>query len=195
MPATRFALCNISTRYGTKLRQLGAQESEVSESLRKGSRQSFENYKLIAQRLQQELENVDKNDIPDYYMLQRIEANSSRISSILQRHNDDNNYTTDEISQKLKEMEGSLALEREEYMAIQKYWELGTEVVVMQTVIQLDGDVYTRVLEKYAQEEYAYIHNIHNLAVNTSYRYWKSIIQIIAEFLSSVFSHLMPKKP
>lgn len=199
MPAVRFALCDLSTRYAVTLRRFGAEESKISKYIGTGSRKSFTAYASIAEKLKLQMERVEQSEVPDYYMLQRIEQKSNRIVCILDRLQDENDHTRTELSNRLNNHRvedplSDLKLDREQYMALQKYWEIGTEQIVMQTVVQLDGDVFTRIQEKYASSDYAALHQLHNNAVNTSYQYWKSLIQIVAQFLNTVFSTLMPKR-
>lgn len=194
MPALRFALCDISARYGMKLCQLGADNEELDQYIKQGGLRSFDKYQQVAKRMQTALQEIEEDEISEYYMLQRIRSNSNRLKTFLERAPDKNEFSKVELYEAMKTTMTDFKLAREDYMMIQKYWELGTEQIMMQTIVQLDGDVYTRILSEYATDEFVSLHNIHHSGVNLSYRYWQSIIKIVSDFLTTVFVHLLPNK-
>lgn len=69
---------------------------------------------------------------------------------------------------------------------IRKIWELGTDEIAMQTVIQLDGDVVTRVQPKYAALNQEAIFKIHNQGVSTSISFWKELVEVLGAFLEAI---------
>lgn len=70
-----------------------------------------------------------------------------------------------------------LPLTPKERGAIRKMWELGTDNVVMQTVISIDGDVLNRIERGYASEQHQLLHRLHGEAVETSISTWRFLIQ------------------
>ncbi|MFQ5632404.1 MAG: hypothetical protein ACE5I1_26845, partial [bacterium] len=62
------------------------------------------------------------------------------------------------------------------------------------TVIQLDGDVITRVQERYATEEHATVHKLHNVGVSTSLAFWKTLVDIVESFITGLVKLIFPKK-
>ena len=55
----------------------------------------------------------------------------------------------------------------------------------LQTVVQLDGDVTTRVQPQYAGEQSVIVHQS---AVNLSYQHWKSLIQLVGDMFNTILS-------
>jgi hypothetical protein len=194
MPALRFALCDISARYGMRLCQLGADSGELDKYIKEGGFRSFDKYQQVAKRMQIELQEIEADEVREFYMLQRIRSNSNRIKTFLEDAPDKNEYTKVQLYESMKGEMTDFQPARGDYMMIHKYWELGTEQIMMQTVVQLDGDVYTRILDEYATEEFKSLHEIHHSGVNLSYRYWQNIIKIVSEFLTTVFAHMLPSK-
>lgn len=78
-----------------------------------------------------------------------------------------------------------------ELVQIRKAWDLGTEVILMQTVIQLDGDVVQRFEPGVDQASRATLHTLHAGAVDLSFRYWTSLIKVVAGFAGSAISGLV----
>ncbi|GBC60458.1 hypothetical protein DENIS_1411 [Desulfonema ishimotonii] len=95
----------------------------------------------------------------------------------------DNPYTHEEIEQQQPPM----PLEPGELVLIRKIWEMGLEQIAMQTIIQLDGDVVTRIQPRYANEESAIIHRIHNQSVSMSIDIWGQLISVVKDFFQTLF--------
>lgn len=71
---------------------------------------------------------------------------------------------------------------------IRKMWEVGTERVVMQSVIQLDGDVVTRVQDDRAGTDAATLHALHQQAVATSIETWQMLVQTLGALIGGLRS-------
>lgn len=71
----------------------------------------------------------------------------------------------------------------DELVVIRKAWELGVEEIVMQTVIQLDGDVVTRIQPHLADENHRMLHAIHNQNVSVAVQFWNQLIGIVVDSL------------
>jgi hypothetical protein len=78
-----------------------------------------------------------------------------------------------------------LRLEPDDFTLVRKIWEVGVEKVVMQTVIQLDGDVITRISRRYAAPDLGHLFEIHQKSVEMSVRFWGLIANTVAVFLGS----------
>lgn len=65
---------------------------------------------------------------------------------------------------------------------VRKIWELGTEQIVAQTCIQVDGDVFTRIspalLEQHNEVVRGLIMDAHRRSIGTSLNYWKLLIEV-----------------
>ena len=66
---------------------------------------------------------------------------------------------------------------------LRKIWEIGTEEVVMQTVIHLDGDVVMRLQPEFASESGRELLQIHNATVQVAVSFWKVVIDMIGSTL------------
>jgi hypothetical protein len=73
-------------------------------------------------------------------------------------------------------------LDLRQLMVIQKANDMGTESVVMQTIIGMDGDVTTRISQAFANNPLPFITDIHHNAITTSVEFWKTLVNIVVEF-------------
>lgn len=64
-------------------------------------------------------------------------------------------------------------------LVLRKAWEIGTEAVVMQTVVYLDGDVITRIRPGYVKPEKRAMLDIHQKAVDTSISFWRTLVDVV----------------
>ena len=81
-----------------------------------------------------------------------------------------------------------------ELVIIRKAWELGVEEIAMQTIIQLDGDVVTRIQPKYAQEGNNILYKIHNQGIGVSVSFWKELVGIVKDLAMAFVSKKKPTK-
>ena len=77
-------------------------------------------------------------------------------------------------------------LDQDDAIKLRKIWEMGVEVVAMQTVVQLDGDTITRVQKDYAVEEKRYVAELHAQAIQTAIGSWRFLAQTIGSFITSL---------
>ncbi|MFF5295908.1 hypothetical protein [Paractinoplanes globisporus] len=89
------------------------------------------------------------------------------------------------IHRNCEQIEGVLARGRpytaEDIVLVRKIWEIGVGVIVMQTVIQLDGDVVTRVCPGGAAWELP-LHELHRASVRAAVGYWNVLFGLFAHF-------------
>lgn len=71
---------------------------------------------------------------------------------------------------------------------IRKIWETGTEKAVLQSVIQMDGDVITRVHPTKVHEQE--LHALHTQATKTAIKTWMDMFKLITELVSDTFNKL-----
>lgn len=130
----------------------------------------------------------------DALMLERIVGGCSRLKFIvqgLQRRGKNSEAWAKLIPKTRNELlvsdlhgEGvPLETLRPEHQAtVRKIWELGTEQIVMQTSIQVDGDVFTRIspvlLEQHSEVVRGLIMTAHRESIDTSLRYWKLLVDV-----------------
>jgi len=78
-----------------------------------------------------------------------------------------------------------LPLTSSDIVTLRKVWEIGVETVAMQTVVQLDGDVITRIQRGQEVASNKPLHDLHQEAVGNALRHWQFLAQTLAQFLSS----------
>ena len=83
-----------------------------------------------------------------------------------------------------------LSLERKDHLTVRKLWELGLETIAIQTIIELDGDVTTRIQPQYSTDDNATLHKLHHSSVDLSYNYWLSLIKLIGEVFNTVLKNV-----
>lgn len=68
----------------------------------------------------------------------------------------------------------------EEIVVVRKAWELGLDEIVMQTTIQIDGDIMTRIRRGLNNEpDGPTIMKLHDKAVSTSTGFWSKLVDIL----------------
>ena len=88
--------------------------------------------------------------------------------------------------------EEPLPMNPDQLALLRKIWEVGTTEIAMQTVVQLDGDVVTRILRKYADEDYTILHKLHDEGVSTAIGFWKDLVGLVKDFFESISGLLKP---
>lgn len=78
----------------------------------------------------------------------------------------------------------------EDQSLVRKIWELGTDSVVAQTCVQIDGDVITRISEQLIQEHALAVQRLvldcHHMSINTGLTHWRSLVQVAIELINNV---------
>lgn len=190
MPEPRHALLDIAKTFDSKLKSLGAEQLKDHNDL--GGYAAFDQLRTRANQKISELETkrggLTSEQDADLLMLYRIKDKSDQIKGMfnsLKRRkvaNWDNAYT----HQQIEEERPPFPLTPDELVLLRKVWELGTEEIALQTIIQLDGDVVTRIQPKYITSNCESVHKIHNQGVSTSMAFWKELIGIVTDFFSAI---------
>jgi len=191
MPSPRHALIDIAKKYQVKMAALGL---PLDSDIKLGGFDSFHKIRETARGAIKGLEataktrELSEEGEADFIMLQRIKGMSDQIKSIfnaLEKKRDKeckNDFGREDIEDGLK----PLRLNSDELVKIRKIWEMGVEEIAIQTVIQMDGDVITRVQPKHARAKNNELYGFHNLGVNTCISFWKELIGIVKDFLASL---------
>lgn len=74
---------------------------------------------------------------------------------------------------------------------IRKAWEIGTEIILMQTVIQIDGDVVNRFQTGMDSADRAPLHMLHAGAVDISLKYWRWTIDAVGKLAGKTVATLL----
>lgn len=127
-------------------------------------------------------------------VIDRIRRNCGRIervfASLKQRgyRAEVGKMTRDDLKDSAKL--ASMKLLPNEITIVRKVWEVGVERVLMQSVIQIDGDVFTRIRQGRETDEDKRLHELHGAAVNTSLAHWQFLVKALTNFLSSTIASL-----
>ena len=147
----------------------------------------------------------------DMMMLQRIETISGDIRRILVMDAVDPvkndpvksaqfNFDEKETIEKFRTMtsrdadEYELNLDLRQLLVIKKATDIGTEKVVLQTVIGIDGDVTTRISKAFAEQPVAFINEMHRDAIGISVEFWKSLINVVVNLGTHIIDLVNPKR-
>ena len=119
---------------------------------------------------------------PERAIFHRIRRNCDQLKEIasrlgtIERTTGEDKFTTSELIQ------------------IRKAWDIGTELVLMQTVIQIDGDVVNRFQTGMDDPSKAQLQALHAGAVDLSFKYWRWMIDTLAALAGSAVSGLLGKR-
>lgn len=145
----------------------------------------------------------------DIMMLKRIETISNDIRSILKMVDTVKGFPVDGKDTYLFDLEVTISnfrtmrsedadkleldLDLRQLMVIKKANDIGTEKVILQTVIGMDGDVTTRISKAFANQPITFINDMHHEAIGISVDFWKSLITVVVE-LGKNFIGMFTKK-
>lgn len=189
MPHLLHTLMDIARDFDAKLTQLGAKRDENHDDFGR-----FTSFHQLRERAKLRISDLEKSGRltaeleADLLMLNRIKDKSDQIKGVfnsLKRrgYKDwDRAYTREQI----EEEHPMPPLTHSELVLIRKIWELGTEEIAMQTIIQLDGDVVTRVQPKYLSSNYETIFKVHNEGVSICVSFWKELVGVVKDFFESI---------
>lgn len=77
---------------------------------------------------------------------------------------------------------------------IRKIWEIGTEQVVLQTVIHADGDITSRISERLLQKPNPVLFQIHHESVQGAVGFWTNMVETIGKMAANFFQNKVLKK-
>jgi len=146
----------------------------------------------------------------DIMMLKRIETISNDVRRILIMDGVDPvkddpvkkvtfNFDEKESIEKFRIMTSreadtyELNLDLRQLLVIKKANDIGTEKVVIQTVIGMDGDVTTRISKAFADQPVPFINAIHQDAIGISVEFWKTLINVVVKLGTHIIGLLNPK--
>ncbi len=183
MPELNIALADIGRKYNIKLTTLGC-PLKPEKGTEWGSHGSFG---LLLETSEREIEKLKKiarareglgkEQEGDLWMLYRIKTMSQAILNIFEQK-ENGEWAVQPTPAKL--------------VLIRKAWELGVEEIALKTVVQLDGDVITRVRTSYTTKEHTTLHKLHNMGVSTSLEFWKTLVDIVGSSLKSLIHMFNP---
>ncbi len=138
-------------------------ESDLSQKNKK-FKDTYVKIKAVAKSM---IERSPDDETIEMQCLRIIDA-SGKIAKIMDELNGGSEFTSDHI------------------VKIRKIWELGLDVVIMQTGVQLDGDVFVRIHPKYATPEYQTLFKIHHDSVDIAVSFWQELVGIVIDFFQKI---------
>jgi hypothetical protein len=81
-------------------------------------------------------------------------------------------------------------LDAEDAIRVRKIWEVGVERIVAQTVIQIDGDVITRIQEGLSDQQVQSLMQVQRSGIDTGVRYWSTLLDIAERLIDGLASKL-----
>lgn len=82
-----------------------------------------------------------------------------------------------------------------DYLRLRKVWEIGTEEIIAQTVIQLDGDVVTRITPALMRADGKPLLEVHRQAVEASVGYWSGMVTTLATLVERAMGVVFRRRP
>jgi hypothetical protein len=120
-------------------------------------------------------------------ILKRIYRNCDQLKGILAKKK----LPAAGITRDTPDAGSALSLSPHEVIAVRKIWEVGTEVVLMQTVASLDGDVVTRVQQARVGAANKPLHDLHRESVTAALAHWQFLVQTVTQFVASNASRFL----
>ncbi|MBL4708735.1 MAG: hypothetical protein JKY48_09900 [Flavobacteriales bacterium] len=87
-----------------------------------------------------------------------------------------------------------LKLDLREIMMIKKAWDIGVEEIMLQTIVGIDGDVTTRILERFAKDPDKTVLDLHNEGLKTSINFWYRMVDTVTTIVGSAIGTLLSGK-
>lgn len=127
----------------------------------------------------------------DAVVVERIYRNAAQLGTIIRGivRDDPDGEVWRATRSRLYALDGEIqatVLPPQARTIIRKMWDLGTERVVMQSVIELDGDVITRIQGDRSGSEDAVLHALHHEGVRVAIETWQRLVQTIGALVQGL---------
>jgi hypothetical protein len=99
----------------------------------------------------------------------------------------DNAYTREEVDSHQR----PFPLTLDEMMLIRKLWELGLEEIAMQTVIQADGDIITRLHPTSMAASAQSLRDMHRESMQVSVAFWRELVGMVEALVGLLARRLL----
>lgn len=190
MPNSAHALIDIAIDYSVALCRLGGSpgvgDSKASYQVFHDIREGASARARVLQGLSQD-KAVAKTQLPkalsdreaaDVLLLCRIRDTCDLLKDIFLKSplGKATEFTRDSANDFQPEQ---LPLTDRQRMVLRKAWEIGTEEVVLQTSVTLDGDVISRIRPDFATPERRGFLEAHQRGVDTSIAFWKALVGVV----------------
>lgn len=212
MADPRLALHEIGEVYGNTLATIAQHHDVTSDGLahvrqgsHPGSRDTFDAQRTTAEQLSERL--TDTLTVHEAAKLDRIRSSCEELSQLFDRigrhpscqgaENEKhrcNAYTKTELlgvdSGESTGNPEALPLSPSDRLALQRIWSLGMDPIAIRTVVQMDGDIVTRIRPEWAEGSHAALHALHLDGIRTAIDTWQDLLRAVAEFAGELVSGL-----
>jgi hypothetical protein len=185
MPPPERALLELAEHYDCKLAEHGS--PRIAAPGVTGGPAEFERLRVRAAALvhawgtDPALPDETRAELMLLYRIRDTSAQLTRIfESAARRGNPIGDHTADDIA------DHPVELTADEIVVLHKAWDLDLEQIALQTVIHLDGDVMHRVSPRCTNGSAASLLSAHDAALRTSITYWKTLVEIVGDFLGGI---------
>lgn len=117
----------------------------------------------------------------------RAEIEASCQQPGIQNSDSDSLKWNNDISRMAMAQVEDLTLTPPQVSMLRKMWEIGTERIILQTIVQVDGDITTRLSERFAREFNQTLFDVHNHSVKAAVGFWGGLITALGEMIGSLF--------
>jgi hypothetical protein len=162
------------------------QDIKMLERIRDQSSNIVNLFKDLRQSVEDKIEKSEKDfhDVPGTIKGEVSQADSKEPgegrSGPAEPHTDSQGWNNDITREQMNKVD-DLDLTAEQVTLIRKAWEIGTERIELQTVIQIDGDVTTRLPKRFLRNPNDMLLRIHNDSVETSTRFWSNLVKTLVD--------------
>jgi hypothetical protein len=184
MPPPERALLELAEHYDCKLAEHGSRR--IPGTGVTGGPAEFERLRARADDLihawsaDPALSDDHRGELMLLYRIRDTSAQLTRIfESAARRGNPVGDYTAADMA------DHPIELTADEIVVLHKAWDLDLEQIALQTVIHLDGDVMHRVSPRCINGA-ATLLSAHDAALRTSISYWKTLVEIVGDFLGGI---------
>ncbi len=123
-------------------------------------------------------------------ILVRIRNNCDTLKAILKSAQPDvaEGPTRTQVADEPAKLDTWVSVDRDDYVTIQKIWDVGTEQVMIQTAISVSGDVNTRIRRSLTPAEQASLLEVHKVAVTVSVTCWQNLVATAVDLMKAGLS-------
>lgn len=134
-------------------------------------------------------------------ILYRIRRNCDQLKNIIYDLQKENSWRVwlDEKNTRLNLLKEDMRYQKIDRLpvdyatALRKIWDMGVENVLMQTIIQIDGDVITRIQAGMEATKQELILNVHQCGIDVSLKHWKTLFDIVKQIVGSLSDLFLPR--
>lgn len=136
----------------------------------------------------------------DQVILSRIRRNCDLLKKMIEDLKDDDHWKElledktrlDLLETKMRnKLSGRLPVDYA--IMLRKIWDMGVESVRLQTMIQIDGDVITRVQEGLERDKRALLLELHTGSIEVSIKHWETLVRIVERIAGSFTRLFLPR--